>query len=74
MQCFNSERGLGYSYLQEGQPVAYGAQGLTPTEQNYAQIEKMLSVVVGCEKLDQYVTFWAKTSLICLRFWSFIGL
>ena len=58
MRCFNSERGLGYSLLQEGKPVAYGARGLTPAEQNYTQIEKeMFSIVVGCEKFDQYVTF-----------------
>ena len=56
LQCDASERGLGYSLLQEGQPVAYGARGLTSTEQNYAQIEKeMLAIVVGCEKFDQYI-------------------
>ena len=56
LQCDASERGLGYSLLQEGQPVAYGARGLTSIEQNYAQIEKeMLAIVVGCEKFDQYI-------------------
>ena len=55
LQCDASEHGLGYSLLQEGQPVAYGARGLTSAEQHYAQIEKeMLSIVVGCEKFDQY--------------------
>ena len=56
LQCDASERGLGYSLLQEGQPIAYGARGLTSAEQNYAQIEKeMLAIVVGCEKFDQYI-------------------
>ena len=45
-QCDASERGLGYSLLQEGQPVAYGARGLTSTEQNYAQIEKEMLAIV----------------------------
>jgi len=47
---------LGYSLLQEGQPIAYGARGLTSAEHNYAQIEKeMLAIVVGCGKFDQYI-------------------
>jgi len=47
---------LGYSLLQEGQPIAYGARGLTFAEYNYAQIEKqMLAIVVGCKKFDQYI-------------------
>ena len=32
IQCDASDSGLGYSLLQEGQPVAYGARGLTATE------------------------------------------
>lgn len=56
LQCDASERGLGYSLLQKGQPIAYGARGLISAEQNYAQIEKeMLSIIVGCEKFDQYI-------------------
>ena len=34
--------------------IAFGAQGLTQTERNYAQIEKMLAIVCGCEKFDQF--------------------
>ena len=30
LQCDASEHGLGYSLLQDGQPVAYGARGLIP--------------------------------------------
>ena len=56
VQCDASEGGLGYSLLQEGQPVAYGARALTSAEKNYAQIEKeMLGILVGCEKFDQYI-------------------
>ena len=56
LQCDASEHCLGYSLLQEGQAIAYGAQGLTSAEQNYAQIEKeMLAIAVGCEKFDQYI-------------------
>ena len=47
---------LGYSLLQEGQLVAYGARGLTAAEKKYAQIEKeMLAILVGCEKYDLYI-------------------
>ena len=56
LQCDASESGLSFSLLQEGQPVAYGACGLTLAEKNYAQIEKeILAIVVGCEKFEQYI-------------------
>ena len=56
LQCDASEGGLGYALLQQGQPVAFGARGLTQTERNYAQIEKeMLAIVCACEKFDQFV-------------------
>ena len=62
IQNDSSEHGLGYSLLQDGQPVAYGARGLTPIDRNYTQIEKeMLSIVVGCDKFNQYI--YAITSL-----------
>ena len=36
--------------------MPYGARSLTPTEQNYAQIEKeMLAILVACEKFEQYI-------------------
>ena len=54
LQCDLSVSGLGYSLLQEYQPVTYGAHGLTAAEKNYAQIEKeLLAIVAGCEKFDQ---------------------
>ena len=56
LQCDASDGGLGYALLQLGQPVAYGACGLTVAEKKYAQIEKeMLAIVCGCEKFDQYL-------------------
>ena len=56
LQCDASESGLGYALLQLGQPVAFGARGMTQTERRYAQIEKeMLAIVCGCEKFDQFI-------------------
>ena len=56
LQSDASESGLGFALLQEGQPVAFGARGLTTAEKKYAQIEKeMLAIVAGCEKFDQYI-------------------
>ena len=51
-----SKSGLGAVLLQSDRPVAFSSRALTPTEQNYAQIEKeCLAVVYGCEKFHQYV-------------------
>ena len=56
LQYDASENGLGYALLQQGQPVAFGACGMTQTERKYAQIEKeMLAIVCGCEKFDQFI-------------------
>ena len=42
--------------MQNGQPVAYASRALTPTECNYAQIEKeLLSIVFGMNRFDTYV-------------------
>ena len=55
LQSDASESGLGYALLQQGQPVAFGARGMTQTERKYARIEKeMLAIVSGCEKFDQF--------------------
>ena len=49
IQCDASQHGLGAVLLQGGQPVAYASRALTPTEENYAQIEKeLLAIVFAC--------------------------
>ena len=48
--------GLGASLMQYGYPVAYASKALTPTETNYAQIEKeRLAIVFGVERFEGYV-------------------
>ena len=40
LQCDASERGLGATLTQKGQPVAFASRTLSTTKQRYAQIEK----------------------------------
>ena len=48
--------GLGACLLQDTQLVAYASRSLTPTEVQYAQIEKeMLSIVFGMERFESYL-------------------
>ena len=55
LQCDASEKGLGASLLQDGNPIAYASRALTSTETNYAQIEKeLLAIVFGVERFHQY--------------------
>ena len=55
LQCDASEKGLGAALLQEDRPLAYASRALTPTESNYAQIEKeLLAIVFGMERFHQY--------------------
>lgn len=57
IQCDASEKGLGATLLQNGQPVAFASRTLTPVEQRYAQIEKeCLAIVFACTKFSQYIT------------------
>ena len=57
IQCDASEKGLGATLLQNGQPVAFASRTLTPVEPRYAQIEKeCLVIVFACTKLSQYIT------------------
>ena len=56
VQCDASQTGLGATFMQHGQPIAFASRALTPTEVRYAQIEKeMLAIVWSLEKFHQYV-------------------
>jgi len=49
--------GLGAILVQEGQTLAYGSKSLTPTEQNYSQLEReALAVVWSLEHFHLYVS------------------
>ena len=57
LQWDDSERGLGATLMQNGQPVAFASRTLSTTEQRYAQIEKeCLAIVFGCKKFSQYIS------------------
>ena len=55
IQCNASEKGMGATLLQNGQPVAFASRTLTPVEQRYAQTEKECLAIV-CTKFSQYIT------------------
>ena len=56
LQCDASMHGLGACLMQDGHPVAYASRSLTPTEANYAQIEKeLLAIVFGMEQFETYL-------------------
>lgn len=56
LQVDASKNGLGATLIQEGRLVAYASKALTPTEVNYAQIEKeMYAILFGAKKFYQYV-------------------
>ena len=43
-------------YFTEGRPIEYASRALTPSERNWAQIEKeALAVLYGLERFDKYV-------------------
>ena len=57
VQCDASEKGVGATLLQNGQPVAFASGTLSQVEQRYAQIEKeCLAIVFACSKFSQYIT------------------
>ena len=57
IQCDASEKGLGATLLQNGQPVAFASRTLSQVEQRYAQIEKeCLAIIFACAKFSQYIT------------------
>ena len=52
LQCYATMNGLGACLLQKNQPGAYALRSLTPTEVQYAQIEKkMLAIVLAWKDL-----------------------
>ena len=56
VQSDSSQSGLGCCFMQEGQPVAFASRALTPTERNYAQIEKeCLSIIFACQRFHHYL-------------------
>ena len=64
LQCDASERGLGATLMQKGQPVAFASRALSTTEQRYARIEKeCLAIVFGCEKFSQYISRQQKVTV-----------
>ena len=51
-----SLQGLGVALVQDGKPVAFASKALTPTEQQYANIEwELLAIVFGVERFHTYV-------------------
>ena len=55
IQADSSKHGIGAVLLQEGRPIEYASRALTPSERNWAQIEKeVLAVLYGLERFDQY--------------------
>ena len=49
------KHGLDAVLLQDGRPIEYASRALTPSERNWAQIEKeALAVLYGLETFDQY--------------------
>ena len=55
IQVDSSKHGIGAVLLQEGCPAEYTSRAFSPSERNWAQIEKeALSVLYGLERFDQY--------------------
>ena len=48
LQCDGSEKGLGATSPQNGQPVAFASRTLSQTERNYAKIKKECLWIVFC--------------------------
>ena len=56
LQVDASEKSVGATLLQEGQPLYFAARALTPVESRYACIEReCLAICYGCDKFYQYL-------------------
>ena len=55
LQVDASKSGLGACLMQDGHPVAYASGSLASAEENYAQIEELLTAVFGCQRFHCYV-------------------
>ena len=56
LQVDASHTGLGAVLLQDGKPVAYALNALTPPEMQYANIKReVLAVMFGCLKYHDYL-------------------
>ena len=56
IQADASKHGLGACLFQQGKLIAYASRSLSPSESNYAQIEKeLLAIVFACEKFHQFI-------------------
>ena len=56
LECDASDYGLGIVLMQEDKPIAFASRSLSPSERNYAQIEKeMLAIIFGLDKFHHYV-------------------
>lgn len=62
IECDASCFGLGVAVYQADKVIGYASRTLTPTERNYAQIEKeLLAVLFACVKFDQLIIGNAQT-------------
>jgi len=56
LQCNATNTGTGAVLLQDGKPIAFASRTLTPTEQNYAVIEKeCLAICHATDKFYHYI-------------------
>jgi hypothetical protein len=56
LQVDASKFGLGATLLQDSKPIGFASKSLTPTEVNYAQLEKgMFAILFGCKHFHKYV-------------------
>jgi hypothetical protein len=64
IQCDASKDGLGCCLLQNGKPVSFASRSLTPSEQNFSQIEKELLSVVWATKKFHYYIYGQKCTIL----------